>query len=216
MADSKTPLKPEGFYHIYNHAVGRELMFKSERNYQFFLMKFKKYLNGYINVYAYCLLPNHFHLLIKVKTEKEIHAIHYPTRVQNPIPTRVQNPRRDDPSINVIPLIISQRFSNMFNSYSQAFNRENYRKGSLFNNRFKRKQVEGDEYLCKLIHYIHHNPLKHGLEKRVDAWPYSSYSSILLSKDFFLNRPEVLDLFGGFKNFIYCHSTPSAISGLDY
>ena len=59
MADSKTHLEQEKFYHIYNHAVGEELLFKSERNYLFFLDLTKRYLNDYVTFYAYCLMPNH-------------------------------------------------------------------------------------------------------------------------------------------------------------
>ena len=222
MADSITPLEPEGFYHIYNHAVGNDLLFKSDRNYLFFLMKLQKYLNGYIMVYAYCLIPNHFHLLLKVKTEEEILAFHNPTRVQNlnptrvqnlnPTrvqnlnPTRVQNPRR----VEKIPLILSQRFSNMFNSYSQAYNKENNRKGSLFNNRFKRKVVEGDSYLIKLIQYIHCNPVNHGLVNTIDEWPYSSYLNILSKDETFLTRSKILELFDGIENFVSSHNNLSS------
>lgn len=60
------PFEPGRFFHVYNHAVGSELLFKENENYRFFLKKFSKYLNHHISLYSYCLLPNHFHLLIKV------------------------------------------------------------------------------------------------------------------------------------------------------
>ncbi|SFE93769.1 hypothetical protein SAMN04488541_101085 [Thermoflexibacter ruber] len=37
--------------------------------------------------------------------------------------------------------------------------------GSLFIPNFKRKKIDTDEYLVRVLHYIHFNPLKHQLEK---------------------------------------------------
>lgn len=38
MADSKTILEAEKFFHIYNQVVGTELLFKTDRNFQFFFI----------------------------------------------------------------------------------------------------------------------------------------------------------------------------------
>lgn len=56
-------------YHIYNRGVNKELIFFSERNYHFFIERMKKYLTPNSNILAYCLMPNHFHLLVLVKTD---------------------------------------------------------------------------------------------------------------------------------------------------
>lgn len=58
------------FYHVYNRTNNKELLFKEHENYFFFLRKYKQYLSSYIDTYAYCLMPNHFHFLIKVKEDK--------------------------------------------------------------------------------------------------------------------------------------------------
>ncbi len=68
-------LHPGHFYHLYNHANGNEDLFREEKNYYFFLEKAGKYLSPYMNIYAYCLMPNHFHLLISVKEEKQLYEI---------------------------------------------------------------------------------------------------------------------------------------------
>ena len=62
-------MQPEIFYHIYNHANGSENLFRVEDNYRFFLERWGKYVEPVANTYAYCLMPNHFHALIKVKEE---------------------------------------------------------------------------------------------------------------------------------------------------
>jgi len=55
------------FYHIYNRGNNRENIFFEENNYYYFLEKYDKYLTNYLETFAYCLLPNHFHLLVRVK-----------------------------------------------------------------------------------------------------------------------------------------------------
>lgn len=62
------------FYHLYNRSNNRELLFKNEENYRYFLRKFKIRFEEYLSVYAYCLMPTHFHFLISVDT-KEVNEL---------------------------------------------------------------------------------------------------------------------------------------------
>ncbi|MDZ7660623.1 transposase [Fodinibius sp.] len=57
------------FYHLYNRSNNKELLFRNEENYRYFLRKFKARFKDYLLVYAYCLMPTHFHFLIKIETE---------------------------------------------------------------------------------------------------------------------------------------------------
>jgi len=59
-------------YHIYNRGVNRSNIFFENRNYYFFLDKVKKYLLHCTDIIAYCLMPNHFHLLLLVQKEEKI------------------------------------------------------------------------------------------------------------------------------------------------
>jgi len=54
------------FYHVYNRSIDRKPMFLKEDNYQFFLRKYNQYLLPVLDTYAYCLLGNHFHLLVRI------------------------------------------------------------------------------------------------------------------------------------------------------
>ena len=64
-------LLPNQCYHIYNHAVGQENLFKKPENYEYFWDKWNKYISPYFTNYAYCLMPNHFHVLSKAKAITE-------------------------------------------------------------------------------------------------------------------------------------------------
>ena len=61
------PLQPGTFYHVYNRGNNGENIFYKKENYPYFLRKLDQYLSPYLDVFAYCLLPNHFHFLIKTK-----------------------------------------------------------------------------------------------------------------------------------------------------
>jgi putative transposase len=72
-------------------------------------------------------------------------------------------------------LPLSKFINVLFNAYVQALNRQQCRRGTLFEGRFKHVWVDREEYLVHLCRYIHLNPLKAGLVSRLEDWPYSSY-----------------------------------------
>lgn len=62
-----TKLRTTVFYHIYNRGNNRENIFIEERNYSHFLRLYTEKVVPVVDTFAYCLLKNHFHLLIRVK-----------------------------------------------------------------------------------------------------------------------------------------------------
>lgn len=66
--DYHIPLYNGSLYHIYNRGNGREKIFIVKKNYYYFLNQYKKYISNYADTFAYCLLPNHFHFLIRTKS----------------------------------------------------------------------------------------------------------------------------------------------------
>ncbi len=54
------------YYHIYNRGAHRQSIFREKRNYLFVLKNMQKYMRELaITVVAYCLLPNHYHFLLR-------------------------------------------------------------------------------------------------------------------------------------------------------
>lgn len=94
-------MQPGTFYHIYNHANGFENLFQSDENYRFFLQQWNKYIEPVAELYAYCLMPNHFHVLIRTKNEEELLDL---------------TGFRNLSGLKDTEKIISQHFSNLFNS----------------------------------------------------------------------------------------------------
>ncbi|MDP5101995.1 MAG: transposase [Nonlabens sp.] len=60
-------------YHIYNQGNSKESLFKEAGNYPYFLSKVEKYFTPFFDLYAYCLLNNHFHIVLKMKDDVDNH-----------------------------------------------------------------------------------------------------------------------------------------------
>ncbi len=65
------PLLEGNYYHLFNRANSSRKLFYKKENYEFFLRKFDEHIFEFIKLFAFCLLPNHFHLLIKVDKEHQ-------------------------------------------------------------------------------------------------------------------------------------------------
>lgn len=75
----KTIYSPGEYYHIYNRGVNRQPIFFTEQNWAFFLQRLHKYFTpDKADIIAYCLMPNHYHLLVYIKTEDFGHTIMQP------------------------------------------------------------------------------------------------------------------------------------------
>ncbi|MBN1889086.1 MAG: transposase [Thermoflexales bacterium] len=165
------PLEHGKYYHIYNRGNNRENLFVEDRNYRYFLQLYAKYIEPVADTFAYCLMRNHFHVLIRIK---DLTGLQDLSGLKQP----------------------SQAFSNLFNAYARAFNKVYQRTGALFERPFGRIEVDSDVYFARLIIYIHQNPQKHGFVADFSEWPFSSYHTLLSTQPTRLKRDEVLGWFG--------------------
>ncbi|GGD85119.1 hypothetical protein [Planktosalinus lacus] len=203
MQDTKAILEPENTYHIYNRANGNEQLFLSDDNYRYFLKKYDEYISPIVDTFCYCLMPNHFHFLVRVKKEAVLNEY---------FKDKIERANSNLQGFKNLECLISRQFSNFFNAYAKAFNKQHNRKGNLFMHTFKRKVITDENYLRKLIHYIHFNPIKAGLTQRAEEWKYCSYKSIISSNAPTLLKEEVVDYFGDMEHFKYCHKYPSNLT----
>lgn len=73
---------------------------------------------------------------------------------------------------------VSSFFWDIQNSYSKYFNIKYWRKGQLFEWRFKAKLIKDDDYLAKCLSYVNFNALKHEIVDNIDNYPWTSYHQI--------------------------------------
>ena len=194
MTDYHQQLLPNQTYHLFSRAVGSEKLFLFDENYHFFLQKLKQHTSSICHLYCYTLLPNHFHLLVQIKTEEsiikqfeEIKKVEYKSLEHN------------------ICDFIMERFSNFLNSYTKAFNKVHNRKGALFMDYMKRSIINTDSDFTSFVWYIHKNAVHHGLAKTIGSWRFDSYHSILSEAPTSLLRQEVLEWFGTNEDFVKFH-----------
>ncbi|MES2733362.1 MAG: hypothetical protein V4714_16565 [Bacteroidota bacterium] len=193
MGNKRVSFEPGTVYHVYNHGNGTDSLFRSNDNYLYFLKKLAAYVHPVARFYAYCLMPNHFHLMVRIREVEELEDYF-----------GKKYPAKDPAGFQNLPGLVSRQFADCFNSYSKAFNKMYGRQGSLFLEDLKRKPILTESYFTTLIHYIHFNPVHHGFVKKVDDWAHSSYGSFLSDKHTLLERQEVLGWFGGREDFINC------------
>jgi putative transposase len=200
-------------YHLYNRGNNRENLFYKKENYHYFIRQFDKYLSNFTDVYAYCLLPNHFHFLIKIKEEAEI--LRLLPNLQNDEQHLVS--LKDLPSVRAVdlPSLIINKFRLLFMSYAKAINKQENRVGSLFQKQFKIKAVNNDSYFSCLVFYIHANPQKHGLIDDFREWNYSSYHSIISERISKLKKKGVIDWFGNIEEYKEFHKNQFDFKNLE-
>jgi putative transposase len=70
MPQRKVPLVPGEYFHVFNRGINSEIVFRSDRNYLFFLRRIKELLiPKTASIIAYVLMPTHYHLLIQINNE---------------------------------------------------------------------------------------------------------------------------------------------------
>ena len=167
-------------YHIYNRGNNKQLIFFNDDNYIFFIKKIREQLASCAEIICYCLMPNHFHIIIQANEKTIVERKSFGGK-----------PMQE----------FAYRIGVLLSSYSQAINKQNKTTGSLFQQKTKAKilseQIEDkqENYLESCFFYVHNNPFEAGLVKTLSDWPYSSYldytdvrKGTVCNKSLFFNR----------------------------
>ncbi len=176
----------EYIYHIYNQGNNRRKIFFKSANYLFFLKKIETHIVPYADILAWCLMPNHFHLMVFVKKRNlESDSIHTMTQE---IHTMTQSHRMNT---------LNNSIAIMLRSYTRAINKQEKLSGSLFKAHTKaecvncpkgitpsfilkdgitiiKSQDPDNQYPNVCFNYIHQNPVKASIVSKAIDWEYSS------------------------------------------
>ena len=172
-------------YHIYNRGNNKQPIFFNDANYLYFLQKIKTEWKKYADVLCYCLMPNHFHVMLVPNEEgcKNIVLADKETHMQK----------------------LSKTIGKTLSSYTKAINIQNKATGNLFQKKTKAKSLTGpnslignfsiQEYVLTCFHYIHQNPLKAKLVKDLKDWLYSFYTDYYYGRNGTIcNKPLAMKL----------------------
>ena len=190
----------EGFcYHIYNRCTTEINLFQSAEMCDFFLHRLKKYVEPFIHVYAYCLMPNHFHLLVRIKNKSEIKEASIDYNESN----KLKQFHANEIALNDV---IEDQMRRLFSRVVLRFNKITKRIGPVFTERMKRISLHSELEVIDRLCYIHHNPIHHLFAIRFENWEYSSYNSFINGKHLFLGQKEInANFFRNQNEFIETH-----------
>jgi REP element-mobilizing transposase RayT len=204
-------LKPDTCYHIFNHANGFENVFNENENFRYFLEKYRVYISPIAETYAYCLLPNHFHLVVRIRKREVIEELirrKNSTALMNS--SKVPNDGKIEGekiiSNETIEKYLSKQFSNLFSCYTQSFNKMYKRMGSLFIKNFKREIILDKEYFMNAVVYTHRNPIHHGFCRKYSDWGYCSYAEIIEGKSTIIEVEKLIKTWGAKNDYIEWHA----------
>lgn len=141
------------------------------------LLKILKHMSGvyFVEVHGFCIMGNHFHLLVRMKSPKDYTNaairkrlwIYYGDDELKITPAMLATWRRKLCNLSEYVKDIKQRFS-------RYYNREHNRRGYFWGDRFKSVIVERGETLINCMAYIDLNPVRAGLVKRPEDYRWSS------------------------------------------
>ena len=194
MPTKREPLLPNSTYHVYNHGIGNSDIFFEPANYDYFLDLYKKHISPYASLFAFCLLPNHFHLILKIGEYEQIEAF-IKKREYHLSGNRYEKVNNK----------IAQIFGNLFNAYAKAVNKRYNRMGGIFVKSCKRKIVKDEDYLRQLILYVNTNAIHHQLAEEIEEWDYSSFRHIIHKNSFVVDYIQTLSLFNSPEEFRILH-----------
>lgn len=180
-------------YHVFNRGNNSQTVFFARENYLFFLDKIRKSILPHADILDWCLMPNHFHLMIEVNcVEVEISEQVTQVRVSEGFTssetlTKSARMRTLNDSIGI-----------MLRSYSRAIQKQQKITGSLFQKETKalcltepqgispayfnthfgvlgNLDLPETNYLNVCFDYIHQNPVSSKLVDNPEDWEFSSY-----------------------------------------
>jgi len=168
-------------YHVLNRGNNSQTVFFTRENYLFFLEKLRKNILPHAAILAWCLMPNHFHLMISVDrvvvdASEQVTSSHLLTKTRT----------------------LNDSISILLRSYTRAIQKQEGTTGSLFQNRTKALCLTESQgfspayfgthfgmmgnldspetnYLNVCFDYIHMNPVNGGLVQHPEDWEFSSY-----------------------------------------
>jgi putative transposase len=193
-----------GIYHIYNRTNNKELLFLNDENRRFFLQRYKEIISPVADTYCWNLLPNHFHLIIKLKDAETISNLLKNKKELSATEKKYQQGKA------TFGELIEHYFKRFFQSYALSFNAMHNRSGNLFYKPFKRVAVNKASQLTMAIVYVHANAAKHELVKDFTEWKWSSWHSIVSDKPTMLAKNDVIEWFGSIEEFVKVHKELSA------
>ena len=156
---------PGALYHIVSRGNEQRHIVIDDQDRRALLSTLGKMCERYeIEMYAYVLMDNHYHLTLRTLRPNLSRALQW---------------------FGV--------------TYTRYFNTRHKRSGHLFQGRFRSFLIENDAYLQQVSYYIHRNPVRAGIVKRLADYRWSSYPAYAYGKsqELWLKTDLILSIVSG-------------------
>tara|TARA_R110000850_G_scaffold64247_12_gene144450 strand:- start:1420 stop:2472 length:1053 start_codon:yes stop_codon:yes gene_type:complete len=186
------------YYHCISRVVDRQFILgETEKEHFVALMRKLEAFHG-MRVVTYCVMSNHFHLLVEepdresvqdldadttLKRISYLYSSHAVRSVREEL-ERARATRSEAWEAEILNCYRSRMgdlaafMKDLKQRFSQWYNRNNGRRGTLWEDRYKSVLVEGDaKALMTMAAYIDLNPLRAGMVDRVEDYRWSGYAS---------------------------------------
>lgn len=156
--------EPDNVYHIFNQGNRQQDIFSTEEDYLYFLKLIRKIIIPNSDLISYCLMPNHFHMIL--------HCDH-----------RVEVSQKQG---GLVLDCLTNSFRKLLSNYAQYFNKKYGYSGSLFRQKTKSKCLTDsmlvktlllsiNDYCFNCFNYVHRNPITAHIVENLANWKFSSY-----------------------------------------
>ena len=214
-------LKPGHYFHLQQRSTEAvPVLFREPTDYAYFLKNLAQ-SSDCLQVIAYALLPDHYHLIVRFRSlstilkiwEAEDKPLSRSIIRSLPVPPPGRTGEVPVSFLHSLPkhvreiaagYYLSRRFGVVLNRYSSYVGRKYEEFGTVFQRPFRRRILE-EEVLPALIVYLHRNSRHHRVEYDYEQYAHSSYRSFLSGAPTALDRDFVLQLFGGQEEFLRRH-----------
>lgn len=155
MATSHRIASESGYYHIMARGNNRTKIFGCHADCRQMLRLMKRLSDQQeIRIYAYCVMPNHYHILLRASGEELSGG----------------NGRHD-------LQILAHAMHRINTAYAHYYKNKYEYVGHVFQGRYLSRAIDSHQYLSRVIRYIHDNPVKASLTKLPEEYSFSSYRS---------------------------------------
>ena len=240
MAKPEIQLEEGLMYHIYNRANGHENLVHDAKDFLRFLSLMEKYIAPVADIFAWNLMPNHFHIAARIKPglvykymRKDFtdnlpkwEEVKWETIQTVKVPLNTVGLKTvGGHKTHALPAADTNdvkqpnpasHIAHLCNAYARYYNEKYKRHGSLFQRPFRRKLIQTEYYWRQLILYIHSNAVHHGFVKRIEDYQWSSYHTYLTAEPSAIMKEEIFQLFGGVENFIASHKSYSEFKAMNH
>jgi len=195
-----------GYYHVISRTVGGEFLLGDVEK-EKLLSVIKQFSSLYfVSVIGYCIMDNHFHLLVKTSSVEDIDNEELKERLSRHN-KNISNETTESELLKYKEKLtdISEYVKSIKMTFSRWYNKRNNRKGYFWGDRFKSVLVESGESLLNMLAYIDLNPVRADICSKPEEYRWCSFSDRLAKpKDAFLSfEGTEIDKVEDYVSFVY-------------